>query len=264
MTRRAGRAWWHPATWLPAVVALLAVAVLWQLVASALVDRGQTYLLPLPADVVGELTGSSGTYLSDAWTTLSTALLGVAAGGALAVLLAVVLSEVPLLARAVLPLAVVLNTTPVVALAPALVVAFGFGRTPKVIVTAVVVFFPVLVTVLSGLRTAPPDALAVLRSLRASRLEVLWRLRLPAALPSLFTALRVVLPLSVVGAVVAEFVAAGSSSGLGTLITTSAASYRLAPVYAAILVLAAMGVLLLGAVVAVERRVLRRFAPGRR
>ena len=258
------RPWWHPATWLPAAVALALLATAWQLAATALAARGETYLLPLPADVLTELVGSPGRYLSDAWTTLSTALLGVAAGGLLAVVLAVVLSEVPLLARAVVPLAVVLNTTPVVALAPALVVAFGFGRTPKVVVTAVVVFFPVLVTVLSGLRAAPPDALAVLRSLRASRLEVLRRLRLPAALPALFTALRVVLPLSVVGAVVAEFVAAGSSAGLGTLITTSAANYQLAPVYAAIIVLAVMGVLLLGAVVAVERRVLARYAPGRR
>lgn len=256
--------WWRPATWAPAVVALVLLALVWQLVAAHLVAQGQTYLLPLPGDVVAELAGSGGTYLADAWTTLSTALLGVLLGGVLAAVLAVVLSEVPLLARAVLPLAVVLNTTPVVAFAPALVVAFGFGRTPKVLVTAVVVFFPVLVTLLQGLRAAPPDALMVLRSLRASRTEVLLRLRLPSALPALFTALRVVLPLSVVGAVVAEFVAAGSSSGLGTLITTSAASYRLAPVYAAIIVLAVMGVALLGAVVVVERRVLARYAPGRR
>jgi len=166
------------------------------------------------------------------------------------------MSEIGVLRRAIMPLAIVLNVTPVVALAPALVVAFGFGMTPKVIVTAIITFFPVLINVTTGLRSVPVPVLHVFSTLHASRLEVLLRLRMPSALPFTLAALRVVLPLSIVGAVVAEFVAPGSSSGLGTMIKTSAANSQLAQLYAAIAWLAAMGVVMLLLITIVEKRLL--------
>ncbi|MFY7064727.1 ABC transporter permease [Nocardiopsis changdeensis] len=241
----------HPATWMPTAFVVVLLGMGWSAVAAE-----HPYILPRLADVGATLADRPEIFLANAWSTLSIALIGVACGAGTAFVLALLMSEIPVVRRALMPLAVVLNVTPVVALAPGLVVAFGFGLAPKVIVTAIITFFPVLINVATGLRAVPEPVLHVFRTLDASRLEVLWRLRIPYGLPYTLAALRVVMPLSIVGAVVAEFVAAGSSGGLGTLIRTSASSAQLDSVYAAIACLATMGVLMLALVSAVERRVL--------
>lgn len=241
----------RPAFWLPTLASVAVVALAWSWVAAE-----NKYLLPPLGDVGTLLMEESALFASNAWATLKIALVGLAIGFTAAFTLAVVMSEVGVLRRAIMPLAIVLNVTPVVALAPALVVAFGFGMTPKVIVTAIITFFPVLINVTTGLRSVPVPVLHVFSTLHASRLEVLWRLRVPSALPYTLSALRVVLPLSIVGAVVAEFVAPGSSSGLGTMIKTSAANSQLAQLYAAIAWLAALGVLMLVIITFVEKRLL--------
>jgi NitT/TauT family transport system permease protein len=236
---------------MPATVAVLLCGLAWTAVA-----EDQPYLLPPLPEVGTVLVEDPGLFLGNAWSTLQIALLGVSFGAGTAFVLSLVMSEVPVVRRAIMPLAVVLNVTPVVALAPALVVAFGFGMAPKVIVTAIITFFPVLINMTTGLRSVPVPVLHVFSTLHASRLEVLLRLRVPSSLPYALAALRVVFPLSIVGAVVAEFVAAGSSSGLGTMIRTSAATARLEYVYAAIACLAAMGVLMLALITVLERRLL--------
>lgn len=241
----------RPSTWLPTTVSVVVVALAWSWVASE-----NKYLLP-PLSAVGDLlVEDSALFASNAWATLQIAIVGLGIGFGAAFVLAVVMSEIGVLRRAIMPLAIVLNVTPVVALAPALVVAFGFGMTPKVIVTAIITFFPVLINVTTGLRSVPVPVLHVFSTLHASRLEVLLRLRMPSALPFTLAALRVVLPLSIVGAVVAEFVAPGSSSGLGTMIKTSAANSQLAQLYAAIAWLAAMGVVMLLLITVIEKRLL--------
>lgn len=250
--------WVRPSRWLPALVAFAILVVIWKLLA----DHDH-YLLPQPGATVSQLWDSPALYLRNARSTLVEALIGLGVGFGLAFLLSVLMSQVALVERAVLPLAVVLNVTPVVAVAPALVVAFGFGRTPKVIVTAVIVFFPALINSLVGLRSADPEVLDVLRSLDAARWEMLTHVRLPSALPYLFAAARVCFPLSVVGAVVAEFVAPGSSAGLGTLITQASANSQLPRVYAALICLAVMGMVLTVLITIVERRVLA-WQPSRR
>lgn len=259
------RRWWvtgwsslHLMRWLPAVVAFALLIVAWKLVANH-----DSYLLPEPRQTLLLLWHQPGLYLHNAGATLAEALIGLGIGFGAGSVLAVAMSEVRLLERALLPLAVALNVTPVVAIAPALVVAFGFGRTPKVIVTAVIVFFPVLINGIVGLRSADPEVLDVLRSLDARRWEVLWWVRLPSALPYLFAAARVTLPLSVVGAVVAEFAAPGSGAGLGTLITQASNVSELDRVYAAIIVLAVMGLALTVIIMLLERWVLA-WQPSRR
>ncbi len=243
----------HPSVgrWLPPLVAALVVAGAWQVVAV----RDPYLLPPLPAVAAALLEDPRG-YAIAAGTTAGEALAGLVVGVTAGLLTAVVVSEAPAVRRAVLPLAVVANVTPVVAIAPALVVALGFGPAPKIVVTALITFFPVLVGTAAGLRSAPADTLAVLASVRASRWEVLWWLRLPASLPYVTAALRVVFPLSLVGAVVAELVAAGSARGLGTVISIASSNAALPQVYAAVVCLALLGLALLGAAVALERRVL--------
>lgn len=245
---------------LPPVVGVVLVVVAWQLLAAH-----NRYLLPRPAATFDQLLRHPGLFASNGRTTLAEALIGLGIGFGAAVVLAVAMSQLRVIERAVMPLAVVLNVTPVVAVAPAMVVAFGFGRTPKVVVTALIVFFPALINALAGLRSADPQVLDVLRTLHASRGETLRRVLLPSAVPHLFVAARVCLPLSVIGAVVAEFVAPGSSAGLGNLVNRASADSQLSVVYAGILALAVLGVALAAVLAVVERRLLawdpRRSAP---
>lgn len=184
------------------------------------------------------------------------ALIGLAIGFAAGVVVALVMVAVPVIRRGLYPLAVLANVTPIVALAPALVIAFGFGAAPKVIVVAVLCFFPALINALLGLRGSDPAVIEVLDSLSASRTEILWRVRLPSCLPFLFAAARVCVPLSVTGAVVAELVAPGSSSGLGTVILQAGQNSQLARIYAAIICLGFLSVALSLAAGLLERRVL--------
>lgn len=244
-------AWVRPAVWLPLVVMLVLLGGLWHWGAEQL-----PYLLPPLSDVGSSLSDQLGYYVHNALVTLGEATAGLGMGFVGAFVLAVLTSELPLVRRAVMPIAVVLNVTPLVAIAPALVVAFGFGPMPKLIITGLICFFPILINTATGLRSVPQQVLQVYRTMDASRVELLWHVRVPHALPYLFAALRIVFPLSIIGAVVAEMSASGSTGGLGTAISVASSMNQLPVVYASILVLAVMGVLLLLAVTLVERRVL--------
>ncbi len=156
--------------------------------------------------------------------------------------------------RGVLALAILVKATPLVAIAPLLIIWFGFGPLPKIIITALLTFFPVLVNVHSGLHAVDEAVLALLHSLHASRWEVFRYARWPSAWPYLFAALKVVAPLALIGAVVAEW--AGASAGLGRTMWLAYTDLNLPMLFAAVFCLAAMGVALYTAVVAWERRVL--------
>jgi NitT/TauT family transport system permease protein len=249
--RRTMPAWARPSLWLPPLVALAVLIGAWQLYA-----MHNPFVIPTVPKIFHELTSRPGFYLRNALTTLREALVGAALGMGIAFVLAVLMSYVRIVERAVLPLAVILNVTPIIAVAPALVVAFGFGPTPKYIITAVLVFFPFLINSLIGLRSADPLALDVLKTLNASHTEILWRLRLPSSLPFLCAGARICVPLSLIGAVVAEFVAAGQTNGLGTLIVTAASLSDLPTIYASVVVLAVMGIALFVLVVLIQRRLL--------
>lgn len=252
MTRARRTSVLHPAYWGPLLVLLVVLGLLWQVGAHRM-----PYLLPPLPDVWAALKLDPGYFLHNSWVTLREALLGLLIGFVAAFGLAILVSEVGLARRAVMPVAVVLNVTPLVAIAPALVVAFGFGPAPKLILTALICFFPILINASVGLRAVPVPVLQVFQSVHASRWEVLRHLRIPGSLPYVFAALQIVFPLSIVGAVVAELSAAGSAAGLGTVIQVASSMNRLATVWAAIFVLALMGSLLLLLVTVVERRALR-------
>lgn len=238
---------------LPGVIGIVVALLLWHVVA-----RANPGILPTPGSVWDALRSDPGFYLENSLQTFKIAALGLAITGPIAFLAAVVMSEVPLLERAVYPIAVVVQVTPIVALAPAMVVAFGFTVTPKLIIIGVSLFFPVLVNTLTGLRAVDPATMDVLRTLSASRLDILLTHRLPNSLPYLFAAARIAFPIAVVAAVFAEFAAPGADKGLGTVITISAANLQLPVIYAAIACLAAMGTLVSIAVRIAESIVLRR------
>jgi NitT/TauT family transport system permease protein len=240
------------ARYAPAVAAFILVAVIWEIVA-----HNTESIIPTLGSILSALHANPHLLFSDGVDTLQESLVGLAAGFVVAFLAAVAMSEVALVERALMPLAVVVNVTPLVAIAPGLGLAFGFGYAPKYILTAIIVFFPFLVNAAIGLRSVEPEALNVLTTLRASRLEVLWRLRLPSSLPFLFSAARVCFPLSIVGAVVAEFTASGNSPGLGVLVLTSVQQSQIGLEFAAIFCLAMMGIVYTALVAVCQHRLLR-------
>ena len=248
--RRGIPPWLRWGSWGPTLITFVIAALLWQVVAWT-----NPYVLPTLEAIGTSLVDDAGMYWSNFLVTLLEVVVGASAGILAGFLLAVVMAEFQIIERAVMPLVIIVMVTPIVAIAPALVVAFGFGMVPKFIVTGLVVFFPMLVSSLAGLRDVDQKALDVFKTLHASRWEIFRELRFPGSMPYVFAGLRIALPLAVVGAAVAEVVAAGQQAGLGSL-TTSAAQANLPVTWASIALLCLLGVLLIIVLALVRKRVL--------
>jgi NitT/TauT family transport system permease protein len=243
-------------TVIPGAIGLGLFALAWQLISHAIATSTANALPSLGViwtTFVGNLSG----YGTDAAYTFEEVLVGLALSAVVAFPLAVVMTYVPVVERAVMPLAVILNVTPIVAIAPGLTVLLGLGMSPRYVVTALIVFFPLLINSLVGLQDVDPEALDLFRTLHASRREILLHLRIPASLPFLFVAARICFPLATIGAVVAEFSASGTMHGLGAAIALGVANSALPSVYAAIFCLALMGLALTFIVLVAERRLMR-------
>jgi NitT/TauT family transport system permease protein len=212
------------------------------------------YLLPPPSAVLATLRDDPGRYTLAARTTLIEALGGLAVGAGAEFLLAALMAHSRPLERALYPLALLVKVTPVIAVAPLFVIWFGFGIWPKVLIAALITFFPMLVNAVTGLRDVDPAAHEFLRALHASRLQVFWWLRLPAALPYLFAALRISVPLALIGAVVAEWMS--GDAGLGQVLLIANGDFDTAALFAAVFTLALLAVMLTGALALAERRLL--------
>ncbi|MFQ5879836.1 MAG: ABC transporter permease [Dehalococcoidia bacterium] len=212
------------------------------------------YLVPPPSRVLERLWGDPSFFVGQGLVTLYEALVGLAFGGAAAVAIAVVMAHSRLAEKTLFPIAILIKVTPIVAVAPLFAIWFGFGLTPKVLIAALISFFPLLVNAITGFRSVNPDALAFLASIHASPLAVFLKLRLPSSLPYLFAAVKVALPLALIGAVVAEWFSA--SEGLGLVIFTANGELDTPTLFAAVTVLAVMGVVLNVLVSLLERRVL--------
>jgi ABC-type nitrate/sulfonate/bicarbonate transport system permease component len=238
------------------LIALLLVAwelaAQWDLISNAL--NIQDFLVPAPHDIARSLWDDRSLLLSNGWVTLKEVLLGFAIAAVAGVAFALLIHLSDTARRAVYPLLIGSQTIPIVILAPILVVWFGFGLTPKLVIVALICFFPITVNTLDGLRSVDPDLTKMLRALGAGRLQRLWRAELPAALPFAFSGARVAITVSVIGAVFAEYV--GSSDGLGHLINQAQAQLLTARSFAAVVVLSAMAVGLFALVTLVERRVI--------
>jgi NitT/TauT family transport system permease protein/putative hydroxymethylpyrimidine transport system permease protein len=240
-----------PAALLVVLVGLWEVAAQWHWIANAL--NIQDFLVPAPSDIARSLWEDRSLLLSNGWVTLKEVLLGFAIAAVVGVGFAVLIHLSDLARRAVYPLLIGSQTIPIVILAPILVVWFGFGLTPKLVIVALICFFPITVNTLDGLRSVDPDLTKLMRSLGAGRLQRLWRAELPAALPYAFSGARVAITVSVIGAVFAEYV--GSSEGLGHLINQAQAQLLTARSFAAVVVLSAMALGLFALVTLLERRI---------
>ncbi len=241
MTRLAGIA--APLT---GIVLLL---VLWEGVSRGL--HVPEYLLPPPSAIGQAVADTLPNVLRHTGATLRTVLLGFAASVAISLPLAILIASSRTIASAIYPLLVLTQSVPKVALAPILLVGLGSSELPRVIVTVLVAFFPLVVSSVAGLLATPEDLLELARSCRATRAQELFRIRLPFAVPFIFAGLKVAVALSVVGAVVAEFV--GAEQGLGYLIQTSMAFFKVPLAFGAVAILAILGIVLFELVNLAER-----------
>ncbi|MGD9890338.1 MAG: ABC transporter permease [Dehalococcoidia bacterium] len=242
---------WIAQVFAPLLVLTVMLAA-WQTYVS--VTDAPEYLVPGPGAVAQRILDEPGYFYREGLVTTMEAMLGLALGGSLAFAVGVVLAYSRPLERSVLPWAIALKMTPIVAVAPMFTIWFGFGTLPKVLIAALITFFPVLINTITGLRAVNAGALDVFRSLDASPLAVLFKLRIPSAMPYLFAALKVAVTLSLIGAVVAEW--SGSGRGLGRVILLAHANLDLPTLFAGVFVLASLGVLLTGIISIVERRLL--------
>lgn len=220
------------------VLILVVVITAWEVVVSA--AHVPVYILPSPSKIIQTLFLNAGQYAQDSLLTLGEASLGLLLGALAGIVVAVSLSFWPRLEQAVMTLAILVKSTPMVAIAPLLTIWLGFGILPKIIITALLAFFPVLVNAMSGFRAADHALLETFHSWHANRREILWYVRVPQAMPYMFAALKVSAPLALIGAVVAEWT--GASGGLGRTMWLAYSNLNLPYLFAAVFVLAIAGV----------------------
>ena len=235
------------------IAALLLLAGLgaWEaIVRAGLVDD---LILPAPTQVLDSLWTDRGLLASDLWVTGYEVLIGLAAAIALGAVLAVAMHLSPLARRALRPLVIGSQAIPIPVVAPLIVLVLGFGLAPKVLLVALVCFFPVAINLYDGLRDADPDARRLLRSLQASRWQALRLVEAPSALPAAFTGMKVAAAVAVIGAVFAEW--AGADAGLGRTLPTANGQLETARAFAATFLLFVLAVALYGLFALLERRV---------
>lgn len=234
------------------LLAILVLLGIWELYVKA--SGVSSLVLPSPIDVVRALVDDRATLWHNLKPTAAEICLGIALATAFALLVAVALHFSRVAAQAVYPLLVATQAIPVVVVVPLLVLWLGFGLLPKLVVIALVCFFPIVVTTLSALETVDPDLLKLLETFGAGRWESFRRVELPSALPGLFTGAKVAVVFSVIGAVFGE--QSGSSSGLGYLLNVTDANLELSEAFATVFVLAALAILLFALLSLAERRAL--------
>mgnify|MGYP000848483175 CR=1 FL=1 len=219
---------------LPAVAVLAACVGAWE--AWVRLRDTPDYVLPAPSQVWRAFVDQRGIVGGHLATTLLESALGLVVGAAAGIAVAVALAGSPLLRRVLGPIVVASQTIPVMVLAPLLVLGFGYGLTPKVVVVALVTFFPVAIATAGGLTGARPDHVELIASMGATNATTLTKVRVPSALPHLFDGLRIAAAYTVAGAVIAEYT--GGSSGLGIYIDRSRAAFRVDQVFVAVAVIA--------------------------
>lgn len=237
---------------LPPIIALSVAGAIWEVWTR--LAGVPTYIVPAPSKVLDRLVGDLPFFVGEGMVTLAEALAGFALGTLVALVGATLMTQSRFIERSLLPLAILIKVTPVVAVAPLFVIWFGFGPVPKVLVVALITFFPVLVNAVTGFRSVDRGAMNFLRSVRASQREIFLKLRVPSAMPYLFSAFRVSSPLAVIGAVIGEWFSA--DRGLGSVIIVAHANLDMPTLFSAIFMLSVMGIGLTILLSVVEKRAL--------
>jgi NitT/TauT family transport system permease protein len=234
------------------VLSIVAGFVLWQVLVDALHVR--EVMLPSPLAILHSLVETPVYFAQESAYTAGTTLSGFALAVVIGVLLAIIIVEVPVLDSTVYALIIAMNSIPKVAVAPLFVIWLGTGSAPKIAIAFLIACFAVVIDTVLGLRSVPKEMLELAYTMRGSRFDVFWRIRLPCALPSMFAGLKVAVSLALVGAIVGEFVA--SDHGLGYVILTAQGTFETAQIFAAALLLSVIGIALFGVIAVLERRLI--------
>jgi putative hydroxymethylpyrimidine transport system permease protein len=243
--------------WLYPLLLLAALIGLWQVAADAgfLAEALgiEPFLVPSPSEIARALWHNRSLLAENGWVTLREILLGIVCSLVAGIGFAVAMHRWLTIRDATLPLVIASQTIPVLVLAPILTVWFGFGIAPKLVIIALVCFFPVTISVLAGLSRADPGAMKMMRTLDASRWQIFRRVEAPGALPDTFTGTKIAIVIAPIGAVFAEW--AGASSGLGHLILTDNGQLEIAREFAEVALLSAIALVLYALVALAERLV---------
>jgi NitT/TauT family transport system permease protein len=219
---------------------LIVLLVLWFVVVRVL--QPPAFLLPPPEAVWDSITSETLRWWHHSWITTQTVIGGYVIGSLLGIGLALVIAWSPLLSNLVLPTLIIFNNLPKVAVAPLFIIYFGYGIAPNIAITALIVFFPVVLNMLQGLLQTSPDLLEMARTLGAKRHTTFLRLRIPSSLPFLLVGLRIAAPFAVTGAVFGEFIA--SQAGLGNMIIQTQTNLNMHHAFAALFWLSLIGLAL--------------------
>jgi putative hydroxymethylpyrimidine transport system permease protein len=233
----------------PPTLIMLAALGLWELVVR--LAHIPEYLLPAPSQIAADLAADWPVLGPALLVTLQEVLLGFAIAAAAGVGLAVLLHLSPVVRRAVYPILIGSQTVPIIVLAPILVIMLGYGIAPKLVIIALICFFPIVVNGIDGLRSVDPELIQMMRTLDASGPAILRRVEFPAALPAMFSGLRVAATFAAIGAVFGEW--SGSNQGLGYVMLAATPNLLTARVFAAIVLLTAVALALFGVVSLLER-----------
>jgi NitT/TauT family transport system permease protein len=239
-------AWLVPAA--PWIVSILTIAI-WE--AACVVFALPEFILPRPSQIVRVLITTAGPIWFHASQTLLTTVIGFALSVVFGLVLGVGVGSFRLVYAGLYPLLIGFNSVPKVALVPILVVWFGIGTVPAVLTAFLMSFFPIVVNVATGLANVEPELTDVLRSLGAKRRDLIFKVGLPRSMPYFFASLKIAITLAFVGSVISESIA--SSRGIGTLMVRAASDFRIALVFAGLVVTAAMGIAMYVGFALIER-----------
>lgn len=234
----------------PAAIAVVLLLLLWQGACSLELVPG--YMLPSPVEVVRAFVSERALLAEHAVITLKEAFLGLALGVCLGFVFAVLMDAFEILYRAFYPILIITQTIPTVAIAPLLVLWFGYEMTPKIILIVIATFFPVTVGLLDGFRAVDRDAVGLMRSMGATRVQIFRHLKAPSALPQFFSGLRIAAAYSVVGAVISEWL--GGFGGLGVYMTRVKKAFAFDKMFAVIFLISAISLLLMALVNFAEKK----------
>lgn len=237
---------------IPAITMVMLI-VLWQIGVRLFNVPG--YIAPAPSDIMSTLVDKFPLLWDNFLPTFYESVLGFIFGNLMAILIAIAFVHNRFVEKAFFPLAVFINTIPILAIAPILVLIFGPGLTAKVVISGLICFFPTLVNMVRGLQSVNPQALELMKILSASKAEIFWKIRLPSSLPYLFSALKIAATTCVIGAIVGEWV--GADVGLGALIIDSTFNFRAPLLYATVFVSSTLSVFLFALVSLAERLIVR-------
>ena len=240
--------------WVPAVLTFIGIFVLWEII--TIVFGVPVYTLPAPSVIIDVMIEKRLLLLEHSWVTFAESAIGLGLSIVLSIPMGILIVYSPLFERTVYPLLVASQAIPKVALAPILVVWFGFGLMPKVLIAFFIAFFPIVVNTVVGLSRTPPEMIHLMRSLGASPVQILLRVRMMAAMPYIFAGIKIAAAFAVVGAIVGEYIAV--SSGLGYMQLVANNNFEIPLLFGTLVVLSVMGIAFFYLVALVEVLILPR------